>query len=241
MKKQTKAFLGILLTASILIISSFTVFGAEITGISVTGNGSISVSPDMATISLNVETTGNTAKDTQTKNATIYQDVIKSLTKTGIKEGEITTSSFQVSPTYRYDEKLGRVQTGYECNHFLSVTTKDTKNVGTYIDAAISAGATNENGVSFSLSNYNQYYEKALVLAVNNAAAKANAIASAIGKKITSPLSVTEQSVSQPYLRQEYNNKITEAKSDESVSGASTTITSGKIEVTASISAIYGY
>ena len=240
MKKKTKAFLSILLTASMLIGSSLTVFGGELTGISVTGKGSISVAPDVATISLAVETTGKTAKEAQTKNATTYKNVIKNLTEAGIEEGAITTASFRVLPTYRYDEKLGQVPTGYECNHHLSVTTKDTKNVGSYIDAAISAGAINDNGVSFSLSDYNQYYEKALVLAVKNATGKANAIATTIGKKVTVPLSITEQSYAQPYLRQEYN-KAMAAVAEDSSSNISTTITSDKIEVKASISAVYGY
>lgn len=241
MKKATKFFLGFFLTTSLVIGGSLFAFGAEMTGISVTGNGSISVAPDMATISLDIETTGKTAKEAQTQNGTIYQTVTKSLMDLGVPSGDLTTASFQVSPTYRYDEKLGRVQTGYQCNHILSLVTKDTQNVGTYVDAAISAGATNENGVSFSLSDYNQYYEKALVLAVKNASGKANAIATAMGKKITNPLSMTEQSSNQPYLTPQYANKLAESATEDSAGGVRTTITSNKIEVKASVTAVYNY
>ncbi|NLK37599.1 MAG: SIMPL domain-containing protein [Epulopiscium sp.] len=250
MKKFKKLSAMVALTAAMLTFTQVPAFAAEAPvaqpqkQIIVHGTGIVNVTPDMATLRFGVETLEKTAKAAQDKNAAVTDKVISQLIQAGIAKDKITTNYYSVNPQYRYNDETGeRVLTGYQAYNSFSAITSDVNNTGKYIDIAIKAGANNNDGVSFSLSNPNKYYTQALKLALENASSNASAIASALGTTVGAPVQITEQSSYFSYT-EEANYLNTNAMTKQSVSAdiaGGADIRYDKIKVTANLDAVFTY
>jgi uncharacterized protein YggE len=156
--------------------------------ISVNGEATIAVKPDMVTVSFGVETNASTAKEAQQANTSKMNSVIAALKGAGIKADDIQTSNFSLYPVYGWEgDRPGGTQvlTGYRCNNTVTARIKSVAATGTIIDAAINAGATNVGGITFGLQDPEPTQNEALALAVENARSKAEVMAKAAGVTIT--------------------------------------------------------
>lgn len=242
MKKWKKVLAVLTATMALAIGGTCMAYAAE-GEINVNGTGVVQADPDTADISLSIETTGKTSQAAQKENNKIAQAVTNAMTELGITKDNIVTTYTSVYPMYNYDDATGkRTITGYRSGTDLLVTTKDINNTGKYIDAALKAGATGTNGVSFSLSDQSAYYGQALQVAVKNAEKSAASIAQAYGKPLGAVKNVTETSRNAYYVE---NAKMSmareEAVADTAASGGGTSISYGKIQITANISVTYGF
>ncbi|NCC16163.1 MAG: DUF541 domain-containing protein [Clostridia bacterium] len=241
--KNWKRFL---ITASLATVLAFgsaaSVFAAEGGTITTSGTGIVTVQPDLAQISLSVQTYGKTSDAAKKENNKISAKVISKLEEMGVAKDKIITNYSYVYPTYSYNEKTGENYIErYQANTDFQVTIKDIDNAGTYIDAALKAGATGFSNVVFSLEDSTRYYTQALQLAVKNASASANAIAAAYGKPLGQIQNVVEQSSYQSY--EETSNYREKAMMDSTAYGSGdsdTVIQYNKVQVTASVTATYG-
>lgn len=243
-KKALELGIVFLMTATVISgIFTKTVLAAEekTKTIEVNGKGIVSVSPDLATLYLGVETVAPTAEGAQAENAKIVANAINELKKIGIAESNIKTSQYTVYPDYKYHDSTGeRTVTGYRANYDFQVKTKEINSVGKILDTAIKAGVSSNHNISYSVENPKPYYAQALKLAVNHSKENANVIAGALGVTLGSAVNVTEQSSGNSYYR-------TEAASSKMMDGAGAN-TSGMaelyydtIEITAAITATYEY
>lgn len=212
--------------------------------ISVTGSGVVLAKPDTATIGLSVETEGKTSEAAQKETSKILQKVTDTLLEMGIKRDKIITAGTYVYPSYQYSDETGkRTVTGYRSTTTIQAVTKDIDNAGKYIDAALKAGATGTDGVSFSVEDESAYYAQALETAVKNAADSAAAIAGAYGKPLGEVKNVTENSRSAYYV--DNAKRMAMPMAEESFAdmeaGSGTTIQYGDIHVTANISVVYAF
>lgn len=212
--------------------------------ISVTGSGVVLAKPDTATIGLSVEADGKTSEEAQKETNKILQKVNAALLEMGIKQDKLTTAGNYVYPSYHYDDETGkRTITGYRSAVNIQAVTKDIDNAGKYIDAALKAGATGTDGVSFSIENESAYYAQALETAVKNAADSAAAIAGAYGRPLGEVKTVTENSHSAYYAdampMADMKMMATEGAADNGTGG--TSIQYGNIQITANISVVYAF
>ena len=211
--------------------------------INVNGTGIVMADPDTAQINLSVETTGKTSQAAQKESNKILQAVTKTMQDMGVTKENIVTAYTSVYPMYNYDDATGkRTISGYRSNTDLQVTTKDIDNAGKYIDAALKAGATGTNGVNFSVSDQSAYYGQALQVAVKNAGKSAQSIADAYGRPLGAVKSVTENSRNAYYVETVNTSKqmaFTEEAAADTAGG--TTISYGKIQITANISVTYNF
>ena len=236
MKKWKKGFLTLTAALGLALGCSSLAYAAEIT---VNGTGVVLADPDTAQIMLSVEATGKTSGAAQKDSNRIISAVKTELQKMGVAEEDIITTYTSVYPMYTYDEKTDkRTVNGYRSNTDLQVSTNDIDNTGKYIDAALKAGATGTNGVSFSVEDQSAYYTQALQLAVNNAKKSAAAIAQSFGKPLGEVLNVTEISHN-TYYRESANLanfSKTMAVEEAAADAGGTSISYGKIEITANLS-----
>lgn len=156
--------------------------------ISVTGEASMQVKPDMATISFGVETNAPTAAEAQQTNSRAMDAVIQALLGIGIAREDIQTSNFSLYPVYEWrgekpEEK--QVLVGYRCNNTVVAKIRDIARIGDAIDRAVAAGATNIGGISFGLQNPEPLKNELLAQAVTNARSKAETMAKAAGVVVT--------------------------------------------------------
>ena len=196
--------------------------------ISVSGQGRADVAPDMAVVNIGIVTTGKTAQLAQAENAKIASDVTAALGQLGIFSKDIQTY-YTMSPVYEKGDY--RKAVGYRANNTVTVTVNDVAKAGQVIDAALSSGATDVNGLSFGLKDAKSVRNTALQMAVQDARSKADAIAAALGVKIVGIQNVKEDGGN--FARYEVANARL-AKLDGAAM-ADTPVNAGTVEVNAEV------
>lgn len=229
--------------ASMFIMSAVPVFAYDLpeNTIAVSGRGIVSVEPDTAQISLAVVTSNSDAAKAQEENNRIYNNVCESLKAAGIKEDDIKSTWYYVYTERDYENN--NEVTGYRVENSFTVKTNDKDNAGKYVDIAVSSGATEVNGISFSIENPQEYYDLALKQALLNAQNSAETIKDAIGADNLSIYSIEEQSSRFSYST---TNGVFEEKAVADYGAGSsasmpTEITYDDIEITANVNAVYKF
>jgi uncharacterized protein YggE len=170
-------------------------------GIWVSGEGRVTVTPNIATVSLGVSAQAATVADAQSQAATAMDKVISALTSNGVDKKDIQTQSFNIQQTTRYDNNTQKtVVTGYQVSNIVSAKIRTIDKVGPIIDAVAAAGGdlTRVNGVSFSVDQPDQYYSQARQLAVADAKAKADQLAKLAGVTLGKATYIAENSSNSP-------------------------------------------
>ncbi|MEF3305562.1 SIMPL domain-containing protein [Paenibacillus sp. GYB003] len=221
-----------------------TAYAAEQTAaqnvITVTGQGEMTISPDVAYVSLGIRTEAATAKEAQAANAEAYTKLREVLfDKYKLAAKDVQTSGFNVRPEYTYTEREQKLK-GYSATQMLQVTYRDLDNLGTFLDAVSAAGANQIEGVRFSTEKGQEYELQVIQKAMDNARAKADAIAKYAGKEVKGIVAVNQGGgVAVPSL---YSNIAIEAKTAAmDAAGASTSISTGELKVTTSVTVQYQF
>ena len=155
------------------------------------GHGVITVAPDQASVTAGVHTQAASASDALSANARLMNRVIAALKNAGGKD----LQTQQVS-LYPQQNEQGQV-TAYVADNSVAATT-GIADAGALVDAAVGAGANNVSGPSLSVSDRDGRYRAALGKAVEDARAKAEALAHAGGFSVGVVSSVTEQAANAP-------------------------------------------
>jgi uncharacterized protein YggE len=207
--------------------------------LSVSGTGVVQVEPDLAYVRLGVQVRRPTAQEAQRGNAEIMAQVLQSLEKAGLPREKLKTAVFALFPEEEFGPK--GVRTGkltYQATNTVVATIDKLDEVGKIIDAGLAAGATNVEGVEFTLKNESKFQQEAYQKAVADARKKADAIATAAGLQIKSIRSISEPEGPGPPV-QPLNRRVMAMEASAGV--APTPIISGKIEVRASVRIDFTY
>ena len=140
--------------------------------LTVTGSGIATVTPDKASIAIGVQTADSSSKTAQDKNSKDVNNVIGALLDYGVKEKDISTSSFDLYANYDYSKDVSEL-TGYTATTMLTVKNLDVKDVGELLEKAAEAGVNQVNGISFDYTETEAAYDKALDAAMDRAQEKA--------------------------------------------------------------------
>jgi uncharacterized protein YggE len=154
------------------------------------GHGVVIAVPDQASITAGVHTQATTAADALAQNAKLMDAVIAALKQAGGKD----LQTQQVS-LYPLSDNAGNV-TGYTADNSVSASS-DIAGAGALVDAAVAAGANTVGGPTLSVSDQDALYRDALKKAVDDARAKAQALAEAGGFGV-GPVSVVAEQSSEP-------------------------------------------
>lgn len=162
----------------------------------VSGQGTSSRVPNQAVVMAGVVTNAPTASEAMRANAAKMNAVFDQLKSVGIKQRDIQTSQLSLQPQYDYKgrgSKSGEPNIiGYEARNTVSARTDDIENAGKLIDAVISAGVNNINGINFSIKDDKAARSEARAAAVKDARAKAEQLASAAGVRLGRVLEIRE-------------------------------------------------
>ena len=186
---KTPFFLALALAAALALPAQ----AADPRTIAMTGHGETRGAPDMAQVTAGVSTMAPTAAQALSANANRMQGVFAALGKLGVAEKDIQTANFFVSPQYSNgDNNAPRRLTGYQVNNDVTVRLQAIGKLGSALDALVSAGANQLNGVSFSIQNNAPLLEKARIEAISDARARAETYAKAAGVSLGPILSISE-------------------------------------------------
>lgn len=198
----------------------------------VIGNGSLSVEPNIVQIQLEVRTENKQLSQAQKENATAMNQVIESLLELGIGRENIQTISYTIFPQYDYIEDK-QVFRGYEVTNAITVKITSIQEVGNVIDVAVQNGATGVSNIHFTVENQQLEYQKALSLALRDSLAKAQTMAQTMQLQLDPhPIKIIEEVREQPVA---YRTLSTMEKT------TSTPIEQGLITITATVRVQYHY
>jgi len=164
--------------------------------LTLSAQGEVRVTPDMATVGTGVETRAPTAREAMAQNATQMDRLVAALVKAGIERKYIQTSSINLSPQYDYSSaREGQPPRfiGYQASNQLSLVVRDLAKLGSLIDAMIAAGATNINGPSFGVVDDRALLRQAREKALDDAKERAQFYATRSGYKSVRLVSISEQ------------------------------------------------
>jgi uncharacterized protein YggE len=160
--------------------------------ITMAGHGEVRATPDTAMLSAGVSTQGATAAAALAANNGRMQAVLAALKKQGVPDKDVQTANFSVSPQYANASGEAPRITGYQANNQVEVRLEDVGKLGTALDAVVTAGANQMNGVNFSIRNDADLLAQARAAAVTEARLKAETFAKAAGVSLGSILSISE-------------------------------------------------
>lgn len=167
--------------------------------ISVVGEASIQVPPDLATIDGGVSTDAKTAKEAAAANAEAMAKVIQALKASGIKDEDLQTSRLSLLPQYAAPSRPGpNSLTGYRASNRVTVRLTDVSKVASVIDILVGAGANEIGGINFSVAAPSKLLDQARDKAMADARRKAEIYARAAGVTLGAPLSIAEDTAQTP-------------------------------------------
>ena len=163
--------------------------------ISVTGEGTVASAPDLATISLGVTTTANTAAAAMAANSKSLTAVLDRLRAAGIEARDIQTSNLTLNPNWvSYDSGSSSRIEGYTASNMLTVQVRAIDTLGAVLDSSITDGANTLNGVTFSVAEPRPALDAARKKAVADAIARATLLVDAAGAKLGPVVFIAESS-----------------------------------------------
>jgi uncharacterized protein YggE len=162
--------------------------------ITVNGTGKVSAKPDVASFSFAVNEQGTTAGDAQNKATDIANKAIAYLKSQGIADKDIKTEGYNSNPRYEYQPALcltnrlcppnKQVLVGYEVTESIQVKVRDTQKAGAILAGITSVGVKNMSGLSLTLDNPDTANASSRQKAIDDAKAKASALASQLGVEL---------------------------------------------------------
>lgn len=161
--------------------------------ITVTGEGTVTAAPDLATVSLGVTTQGATAAEAMAANSSALAAVLERVKAAGVEDRDIQTSTLNLNPNWTStDGTSAPTITGYVATNLLQVRVRDLAKLGPVLDAAVSDGANTLNGVTFGLQEPDPAMDAARTDAVKAARARAELLTGAAGVSLGRIVSISE-------------------------------------------------
>ena len=146
------------------------------------GQGEAKVTPDRASVLVQVQTRATTAATTANDNAQRTRAVLDALGKLGLSKEQLSTEGYTVYPEMRYDKEGGSPRVvAYVVTNSVRAETRRPEQTGAIVDAALNAGANLISGLSFYASSIDEARRQAIGAAVASARADAEAMARAAG------------------------------------------------------------
>ena len=153
--------------------------------ISVDADGKVMATPDLAKLTLEVETQSATAAAAGQENAKQANAVLAAVKPVLGPEDKLRTLGYRLMPVHSYKDKSSPPEIkGYQAVNQIEVKVLDVARLGTVIDTALKSGATRVNGPYWSHSRLEELQRQAAVNALERARRLAEAMAQAAGLKI---------------------------------------------------------
>ena len=167
--------------------------------ISLTGQGEVMATPDMAVLSLGVVSEDRTARQALLANTRAMTALVDAMKKAGVEAKDLQTAGFNVNP--KYSRPPRPVQNGqppapqiigYSVRNTLSVRIRDLGSAGEILDQAVSLGSNAISGLTFTVAEPKPLQNAARKAAMADALEKAALYAEAAGVGLGAIRTITE-------------------------------------------------
>jgi uncharacterized protein YggE len=161
--------------------------------ISVSGEATVSVPPDLAQIDAGVSTEAKTAREASEANNAAMGKVLLALKGAGIDEKDFQTSRLSLQPQYAPNRSGPNAVVGYRATNRVTIKLRDVTKVAGTIDILVGAGANELGGINFMVSAASKLLDDAREQAIADARRKAEIYAKAAGVTLGSPVGISEE------------------------------------------------
>jgi len=192
-------------------------------GIWVTGTGKVAVVPDIANISLGIESQEASVAAAQANAAEVMNQVMGALTASGVAKKDIQTQHFSIQQVTRWDdEKKQQIVIGYRVSNIVMAKIREIDKAG--------GDLTRINSIYFSVDDPSAYHEEARKKAMEQAEATAKQLANLGGVDLGKPTYISESTFAPPTIR---------ATVEAAPAPMPTPISPGEMEISLNIQVIY--
>lgn len=174
--------------------------------ITVIGRGELFAEPDQAAITVGVQLYHASAQVAAAELRERMDAVIAAVLALGVPERHVQTMNYSIfferdyqAPPGARDQE-GRPAGTYRVENMVRLVLRDVARAAAVVEAAIEAGANQMYGIEFSFSDPGPLEEQARTLAMEDAYARAHALAVAGGRSIGEVLEITESVAAGPGL-----------------------------------------
>jgi uncharacterized protein YggE len=161
--------------------------------ISVSGEATVSVPPDLAEVDGGVATEAKTAHEASEANNVAMGKVLLALKGAGIAEKDIQTSRLSLQPQNAPNRSGPPTIVGYRASNRVAIRVRDVTKVATVIDMLVGAGTNEIGGINFMVSTASKLLDEAREQAIADARRKAEIYARATGVTLGAPLTISEE------------------------------------------------
>lgn len=149
---------------------------AEPHSVTVSGEGEISVAPEIATVRMAVEARAPDLAAAQQQAAEVVDTVLKLTEELGIKGEDVQTTQLHVQPEFDWNEGRQTLR-GYLVQRNVRVELEDLAKLGPLLERAMRAGVNNIGAPELSVKDPRKLHREVLALAAADAKANARALA----------------------------------------------------------------
>ena len=204
--------------------------------IHVTGSGSVTGEPDIASLDIGVSVEKESVAEAREEAASAMTALIAALQANNVDEKDVKTENFSIHPQYDYTDD-GRVLRGYRVNNTVRAKVRDLTTLSDVIDDAATAGGNSIviNSIQFMIDDTTPLQAQARSLAVKDAEAKAQTLAKASGVRLGEPITITEST----YFEGPPIPFATAEAAFDDAARSSTPIAPGELAVTVNVAVVY--
>ncbi|HVZ54740.1 MAG TPA: SIMPL domain-containing protein [Pseudolabrys sp.] len=166
--------------------------------VTVTGEATVAVVPDVATISIGVSSQGRTAHEASDANSKQMAAVLKAIRDSGIADRDIHTSQLSLQPQYDSSKPGPPRLMGFRVTNQVTIKIRDIDRMPAILDRAIAAGANEMSGIEFGVSEQSKLLDQARDEAIADARRKAELYVKAAGGRLGPVVSITEEGATPP-------------------------------------------
>jgi uncharacterized protein YggE len=164
-------------------------------GITVTGTGTARAVPNVADWSFGVQSDADTAAAALNAASNATRKILDALRDAGVAQEDLRTEHVSLYPRTTDD---GRAVIGYTASSSIHATVRELGEAGAVVDAAVRAGANEVYGPSLRVSDSRAQYRAAAEAAIDDARARAEALAANAGLTLGAPVAIVETGSSIP-------------------------------------------
>lgn len=166
--------------------------------LSLTGTGSVNVSPDMAILNFGVVEEAKTAREALNLNNEAMGRILAAMKDNDIEEKDLQTSGFSIQPKYVYPKRTQNGEqpapeiTGYRVLNQLTVRIRDIEKLGSILDLSVTLGMNSGGDIRFTNADTKEIIKEARTLAVKDAIEKAQTLVGAAGVELGEIRTISE-------------------------------------------------
>jgi len=184
------------------VIASFALSGAALAAeaehprtVAVTGQGEVKAEPDLAYVTLGVESRKPKLEDARADVARTIDAVLKLTRDLKIDQKLVRATRINVQPEYNWDTNAReRTLIGYMVSRQVEIELTDLEKLGLLLERATDLGVNQIGDPRLDSSKRRDFERQALAKAVEDARANADAVAKAAGAKLGSARTISASS-----------------------------------------------